>query len=539
MKACVIAVACRQNAGTQTITGVVDRDGNPFIGKLVLFQFGGANTALNAVQAGAVGYNNSSSCVGVDTGTVRSGITVGDTYSPFGFKACAGGLSLGDHSVLDGFVTNFGQFTFFKNAKVSAFRSGEVDILYDLNTSPNTDALLLTVFGGDDIDFTFTNSINGTYTTPTKPQGLLNLPVPAPASSGSTAVFTGGANMAWGFATRDGAYGTSDLYVVNQGDNFTVQRTDGFGSTIDGTTGVAGSFPQVSAWADNSYTISGNSGTVAMPMVVSGATIACAGGAITQPLTPGTTVIDLGLDAKWIAFFSTGYPSDTAVQQPVGEFVMGWASTITKQVGFWTGEKTNGNTGTAFGARYLSDSTVLRFGSPNAISTTFNSIASLTDLDAEAGTATVDWTTVDGTARQVLWFAIGEAIAPPPPPPTPSFHVTTFVRRRLRRSPILWSENQGLQTQVRVNLIAVDMQPGVSTQVDTPDAQVMIRASKDGGRTWTSERFVSVGAIGAYTQRLNTWRWGQGRQWVVEVSTSDPVVFNLVNLYIDAEPGTS
>jgi hypothetical protein len=67
----------------------------------------------------------------------------------------------------------------------------------------------------------------------------------------------------------------------------------------------------------------------------------------------------------------------------------------------------------------------------------------------------------------------------------------------------------------------------------------MIRASKDGGFTWSNERRVSAGRIGEYFDRINTWRWGQGREWVFEVSCTDPVLWNLIGAYFDAEGGES
>ncbi len=533
MRAAVLSFVVHSGTTTQTITGVQDATGS-FVGKVFIFQ--SAFAVMNTLTAGAIPTGNYSDFRGVDTGTIRSALTASDAYSGFNFKPVDSGQSLGDYSILDVWTDNFGQGEIERTAKIAAIRSGEFDISYNTN-GRSGDSILVTVFGGDDIDFTFTNYINGTYTTPSKPQGLLSMTVPSPASSGATSFGTGGHPVAWGFATRDGDYGTNVLVVVNQGNNWSAQRTDGWTSSVDATTGVQSSRPTVSAWGDTSFTIA-NGGTVGKPMAISGETVRCVGGTTIQPVTASSVQIDLGIAAKWIGFFGTGYAVSSSTQSPVGQFAMGWATGAASptQVGFWSGETTNGNTGSSHGARYLSDSTVLRFGTPNAASTVFTNVANVTNISAADGTVDLNWSVADGTAREVLWFAIGEDI---PAPPTPSFHTTVFVRRRLRRSPILWSENQGLQTQVRVNLIAVDMQPGVSTQVDTPDAQVMIRISKNGGRTWTSERLLSAGSIGEYTKRLNATRWGQGRQIVVEVSTSDPVTWNLIQLLIDAEAGRS
>lgn len=125
-----------------------------------------------------------------------------------------------------------------------------------------------------------------------------------------------------------------------------------------------------------------------------------------------------------------------------------------------------------------------------------------------------------------------------PPEPTPDYHIRKLTRRRVRRAPIVWAEKDGLQTRVRVNLFAVDMQPGIAT-ADVPNPKVMVRASKDSGHTWTDYREIEAGRVGEYTKRLNSWRWGSGRDWVFEVVCTDDVAWYLVNAYIDAEPGIS
>jgi hypothetical protein len=124
------------------------------------------------------------------------------------------------------------------------------------------------------------------------------------------------------------------------------------------------------------------------------------------------------------------------------------------------------------------------------------------------------------------------------PTPSPVYHLRDVVRRRLRRAPIVWKEDKGIQTRVRVNLFAVDVQPGVGT-AGSPDPVVMVRASRDGGRTWGTERQLAAGRVGRYVQRLNAWQWGSGRQWVFEIACTDPVLWNVVGAYLDAEGGIS
>ncbi len=157
VQACVLTFTNRVGTGTQTITGVVDEDGDPFIASVFLFQSG--FVAANTVQSGAAGVNAFETSIGVDTGASRSSISIPDCYSVFNFKAAAGGVSFGDHSHIEGYVTNFSQFVFRTQAKVSAVRSGEFDLLYDLNDSGGAYIIEVLALGGDGLDIAFTNYV--------------------------------------------------------------------------------------------------------------------------------------------------------------------------------------------------------------------------------------------------------------------------------------------------------------------------------------------------------------------------------------------
>ncbi len=529
MRAAVFPFTPRATTGVQTVTGVTDADGD-FVGKVFIFN-ATYITALNTVTSSTAGTGAYSHIIGVDTGAIRSAAALESLYTPFNFKAVAGGLSFGDDSIIDYWTTNLGSYSFDRSAKITAISAGQFDVTYTATFAGPT-PILVTVLGGDDLDITFTDVVNGTYTTPSTPQGLLALPVSGPAASGATAGFVGGGDVPYGFATRDGVYGAADLQVVSQGNNWSVQRTSAWNASMNGSTGVLGALPTVSAWGDTSFTLANGPAVASTVMAICGDEIVTAGGVFTQPSMTGAQTIDLGISAKVIWFFSIGQTAATTVYSSPGQFSMGTATALS-QTGYWGGDATNGNVGPQTGARVLSADSVIRFGTPAAGGTTFVARAALTALDT---TAVLDWTVVDSTARQILWFAIGEQTPPPPPPPTPIYRTREVVRRRLRRAPIVWSEQGGLQTRVRINLFAVDMQPGVGTS-DTPDPLVMIRASKDGGFTWGNERRLTAGRVGEFFNRINAWQWGQGRDWVFEVSCTDPVLWNLVGAYLDAEGG--
>jgi hypothetical protein len=65
------------------------------------------------------------------------------------------------------------------------------------------------------------------------------------------------------------------------------------------------------------------------------------------------------------------------------------------------------------------------------------------------------------------------------------------------------------------------------------DPEVMLRYSKDGGNTWSAVRRLKLGAIGEYGKRVMSRNFGQGRDFVFELSMTDPVKFALIGEAID------
>ncbi len=534
LQACVLSFAVRSGVGTQTVSGVVDADGAPFVGKFFLFQSGYA--VINTVTHGAaIPLNAYMDAHGASYGAIGSGgrgsaSVCADVDASF--KDVAGGET-GGYSVVDFTAQpSFGGF-FQRLAYVSAVASGSFTLTYDQNDRTG-DSVLVTILGGDDFTVDDMDLTNGVHVTTAKPQALLVPPTPGMAGSLSSANSTGGRNYSWGWDTRDSERGASATKIFLLGTNVGMQVTDCIALALNADGTAFDSTPIVSAWNDLALTTSGNTpdfiGTAAWSL--GGDTLRSAAGALTQPLTTGIQTFDTGIDAKWIMFVSAGTVASPDPHNPEASTTVGWGDRQLEQAGFWSGERAEPF---VHGARYLSDATVLRFAVPDGSSTTFTAVASLASLGSD-GTASLNWTTVDSTPRQILWLALGDGIVPPPPPPEPVFRTREVVRRRLRRAPIVWNEKGGLQTRVRINLFAVDMQPGVGTS-DTPDPLVMIRASKDGGFTWGNERRLTAGRVGEFFNRINAWQWGHGRDWVFEVSCTDPVLWNLVGAYFDAEGG--
>lgn len=86
------------------------------------------------------------------------------------------------------------------------------------------------------------------------------------------------------------------------------------------------------------------------------------------------------------------------------------------------------------------------------------------------------------------------------------------------------------------SLLQVDAETGVGlVSGQGSDPQIMLRWSDDGGRTWSSEHWRSLGKIGEYRTRAIWRRLGQSRDRVYELVITDPVKRVLVDAWADVE----
>jgi hypothetical protein len=77
------------------------------------------------------------------------------------------------------------------------------------------------------------------------------------------------------------------------------------------------------------------------------------------------------------------------------------------------------------------------------------------------------------------------------------------------------------------------------TQIPIEPPQAMLRWSDDGGHTWSSEHWTSMGRIGEYGHRTIWRRLGMTlklRDRVYEVSGTDPVKIAIVGAELQASP---
>jgi hypothetical protein len=80
--------------------------------------------------------------------------------------------------------------------------------------------------------------------------------------------------------------------------------------------------------------------------------------------------------------------------------------------------------------------------------------------------------------------------------------------------------------RVRISLVYLDMETGVGLQTGQgSNPQIMLQYSKDNGRTWSAERWVTSGLVGQYLTRVLWRRFGSTRDATFRIRMSDPVKF--------------
>jgi len=93
-------------------------------------------------------------------------------------------------------------------------------------------------------------------------------------------------------------------------------------------------------------------------------------------------------------------------------------------------------------------------------------------------------------------------------------------------------------SNVFIHMLELAVQAGVGlTSGQGSDPQVMVRWSKDGGRTYSNAQWRSMGEIGEYTKRVRINRIGMARDIMFEVVVTDPVFFVINDAYAHVEVG--
>lgn len=111
------------------------------------------------------------------------------------------------------------------------------------------------------------------------------------------------------------------------------------------------------------------------------------------------------------------------------------------------------------------------------------------------------------------------------------------IIRMLAVSPPIHADRK----RVFIPRFEMDIESGVGEATGQgEDPQVMLRYSKDGGQTWSDRQlWRTMGREGAYKTRMRWLNLGGAREWVFEVSISDPVRRNIIAAHADVTVGAA
>ncbi len=100
---------------------------------------------------------------------------------------------------------------------------------------------------------------------------------------------------------------------------------------------------------------------------------------------------------------------------------------------------------------------------------------------------------------------------------------------RVRTTPFLHAEN----IFIGIDTFDIHMTSGKALVTGQgSDPQIMLRYSHDGGFTWSNELWRSVGKIGEYGTQVRWNRLGTGREWIFELTFSEPCDFSIMDASI-------
>jgi len=134
------------------------------------------------------------------------------------------------------------------------------------------------------------------------------------------------------------------------------------------------------------------------------------------------------------------------------------------------------------------------------------------------------------TGNLLFWFGAMQTGHATPGPPEPGIRV---IRRQRQFAHL----NQ-THLLLFIDQLELYIQSGKGNAT-APDPQLMLQVSKDGGRTWSAERWTSAGKVGEYRRRLRWMQLGQARNWTFRVTATDAVIWNLATLWANVREGNA
>lgn len=110
----------------------------------------------------------------------------------------------------------------------------------------------------------------------------------------------------------------------------------------------------------------------------------------------------------------------------------------------------------------------------------------------------------------------------------------TIVRRMI--SPVFDADGKN----IRISRVELELEAGVGlVSGQGSDPKVMLRWSKDGGKTWSNEHWRDVGKMGKYRTRTIWRNLDTAREWVLEFTYSEPTLFSVSKAYAQVSAGRS
>lgn len=87
---------------------------------------------------------------------------------------------------------------------------------------------------------------------------------------------------------------------------------------------------------------------------------------------------------------------------------------------------------------------------------------------------------------------------------------------------------------ISINHFELDMDVGIAPENGQgSDPIAIVNYSIDNGRTWSNDKFGRLGKIGEYLNRVQWFRFGAGRQFLIKVSITDPIHISIGGAYIE------
>lgn len=398
--------------GNQSITGI------GFQPKLVLFWMSGRTTD-GSDNGGALGWG-----AAVDTthrfwsgGAVNDNVTTYTTRRRTTYSACIGCVDVGSATVLS-------------EADLVSYDWDGFTLNWTIADATNRVVCFLALGGAD-----LTNVALGTYKTPTvgnysvtgvgfQPDSLIT------CFNGTTAtlpdVNTSVYRLAFGAALSSSVRAATGSKLSNETTSYARQLTSKAGTTLTTTgSGVGSEADFVSFDADGftlDYTTVGQANTNAFWIALKGARVAL--GTLTQPTGTGSQNISTpGVAPRALILASFGQAASASTVSPARMgFGIGTGSSNRSALSQVATSGVNPNR-----SNIDLDRTKV-FKSLTAGSTpTVDAAADLVSLDNES--FTLDWTTVDATAREIVYLAIGDT------PVSPSSSVSPSVSPSASESP--------------------------------------------------------------------------------------------------------